>query len=140
MKWQNKNIDKIIEHNKLSSIIVSLFSFNLPRIESILVLTDFLKRKANSLLFVKCAMEQYFSSLQRLRGVQDSEEERPRNWSKDSCLLPKVCVAWSLYPSCENLLKHSLTYPSKPHAYDCDRIYLNTLLLPHSLWSSAPDI
>ena len=49
-------------------------------------------------------------------------------------------VAWSLYPSCENLLKHSLTYPSKPHAYDCDRIYLNTLLLPHSLWSSAPDI
>ena len=56
MKWQNKNIDKIIEHNKLSSIIVSLFSFNLPRIESILVLTDFLKRKANSLLFVKCDM------------------------------------------------------------------------------------
>jgi hypothetical protein len=91
MKWQNKSINKIIEHDKLSTIIVSLFPFNLPRIESILVLTDFLKHKANSLLFVKCATEQHFSSLQRWRGVQDSKEERPRNRSKDSWLLPKVC-------------------------------------------------
>jgi len=89
-------MNKIIEHNKLSNIIVSLFSLNLLWIQSILVLTDYLKHKANSLLFVKCAMEQDFSSLQRLRGVQDSEEEGPRNRSKDSWLLPKVCGMVSL--------------------------------------------
>ena len=54
MKWQNKSMNKIIEHNKLSNIIVPLFSLNLLRIQSILVLTDYLKHKANSLLFVKC--------------------------------------------------------------------------------------